>query len=349
MPTTGDWRACTALTRTSRPRFDIATTSIWPASTTAPATWLRPWCCSPGQARPGDKDLRSFEWHYLWALTNHDTFREFKAEAEVYQVALSPAGDRLAAVSKDHRLYLLDAHTLARQAVIDASETEVNGVAWSPDGSLLATADDHGRIRLWNAKSHPPVRDWKAHDVKAYNVAFFAGGSQLATCGDEPVIRLWDATSGEPAGVLEGHSGTVEAIVYSPVNELFASAGTDGQAIVWDLTKRKPLKRFIGHQGKLTSLAFSPDGEWLATGGHDCAVRLYRLSSGRCRSHGYHLDIVQSVAFTQTAGCWRAIAAGRFAPITSVRISPKALENSGAGRRQLACPRGQDLVAGRIS
>ncbi len=268
------------------------------------------------QPAPGHQDLRGIEWHYLWALTTHDTFAVAKAESDVYQVALSPDGKRVAAVSKDHHLYLLDSLSLARQAVIKVGPTEVNGVAWSPDGELLATADDDGMIRLWDAHSQVQLRHWKAHQKRAYCVVFFGGGSRLASCGEETTIRLWHV-SGEPDGVLEGHTENVEAIALSPVEDLLASAGADDVAITWDLTTRAMKNRLTGHRDKLTCVAFSPDGKWLATGGQDCAIWLFRHADGRWRSHGYHLDGVQAVTFTSDG---RLIAGDRAGAIRTYRL-----------------------------
>ncbi len=274
---------------------------------------------------PGQQDLRGLEWHYLWALTTHDTFAQAHAKSDVYQVVLSPDGNRLAAVSMDHHLYLLDAQTLARQATIEVGPTEVNGVAWSPDGGLLATADDDGMIRLWNSHSRAPVRHWQAHEAKAFNVVFFDGGRKLASCGEENTIRLWDTTTGNSDGVLEGHTGTVEAIALSPVENLLASAGRDDLAFTWDLTKREMKNRLVGHKDKLTSLAFSPDGRWLATGGQDCAVILFRHAEARLRSRGFHLDGVQAVAFTRDG---RLLAGDRAGAIRIYRLGPEFPDRS---------------------
>ena len=267
---------------------------------------------------PGQDDLRGPEWHYLWNLTTHDTFAENAIGSDVYQVALSPSGSTLAAVAKNGRLYLLDADSLAQRAVIEVGPTEVNGVAWSPGGETLATADDQGMIRLWDAKTHIRLRQWKAHNTKAYNVVFFSGGQKLASCGEEPVIRLWDAQTGEPDGILEGHTEPIEALAISPVGNLLASAGEDDVAIIWEMDTRAMKGRLTGnHTDKLTSIAFSPDGVWVATGGQDSAVCLHRHDKMRTRSRGFHLDSVQSVAFTTDA---RLIAADRGGTIRTYRL-----------------------------
>ena len=284
------------------------------------------------QPASGHEDLRGLAWHYLWAMTTHDTFAQAQVKSEVYQVALSPDGSRLAAVSMDHKLYLylvdsqsLKSQSLKRQATIEVGPNEVNGVAWSPDGELLATADDDGMIRLWNSHSHAPVRHWKAHEAKAYNVVFFDGGRKLASCGEENTIRLWNAATGEPDGVLEGHTEPVEALALSPVENLLASAGEDDVAITWDLTTRELKNRLSGHKDKLTSLAFSPDGKWLATGGQDCAVSLYRHADARCRSRGFPHDGVQAVAFTRDG---RLLAGDRAGAILIYRLGPEFPERA---------------------
>ena len=283
------------------------------------------------QPAPGDDDLRGLAWHYLWAMTTHDTFAQAQVKSEVYQVALSPDGNRLAAVSMDHKLYLylvdsqsLKSQSLKRQATIEVGPNEVNGVAWSPDGELLATADDDGMIRLWNSHSHAPVRHWKAHEAKAYNVVFFDGGKKLASCGEENTIRLWNAATGEPDGVLEGHTEPVEALALSPVENLLASAGEDDVAITWDLTTRKLKNRLIGHKDKLTSLAFSPDGKWLATGGQDCTSACIGMPTRSPATRaGFPMMACRPWPSRATAGSWRAIAPVRYSSTAWDLNSPR--------------------------
>ncbi|MEX2175195.1 MAG: WD40 repeat domain-containing protein, partial [Pirellulaceae bacterium] len=264
-------------------------------------------------------------WHYLWALTTQETFARASADDIVYQLALSPRGDRVAAVCKDGGLYLFDARSLARRAKIATGHGEVNGVAYSPDGGQLATVGDDGFLRIWDVGKRALVREWPAHDAKAYNVCYFAEGRKLATCGEDPTIRLWDAATGQSDGVLAAHEGFVEAIAISPSGDLLASAGEDKVAIVWDLKEREPRTRLKAHTGKLSSVAFSPDGKWLATGGQDTSVCLWRHAVGRLWSRGYHHDAVQSLAFTRDG---RLVVGDRGGSIRTYRLGPKFPETA---------------------
>ncbi|MCI0360884.1 MAG: serine/threonine protein kinase [Planctomycetaceae bacterium] len=297
---------------------------------------------APGRPDSGRPDLRSFEWHYLWALTTRDTFALAHPGKDVYQLCLSPDSRQLAAASADGCLYLYDARTLASQRVIKTAHVEINGVAYFPDGHRIATAGDDGFVRIWDAVHHGLLREWRAHNVRAYGVVFYDGGRKLATCGDEPVIRLWDAQTLAADGVLEGHTGPVESIVHSPVEELLASASKDHDAIVWDLNAKNLLHRLHGHDDKLSCLAFSPDGKWLATGGNDRAVSLWRPSSlgwadraeVRKRSAGQLHDPVQSLAFTHDgrllagdrAGAIRAFYLGEQFPDSALEKSLHSAE-----------------------
>jgi WD40 repeat protein len=281
----------------------------------------------------GAEDLRGIEWHYLWALTMHETFADAATPkagpsphdaGDVYQIRLSPSGDQVAAACRDGNLYLYDSQHLTQRKQISI-KSEVNGVAYSPDGRQIATATDDGMIRLWDSRTGAPVGQFQAHAKRAYQVLYADGGRLLATCGEEPIIHLWDAQSYAKVDSLVEHTGDVEAIALSPSGEELASASEDHTAIVWNLAKREPSQRLKGHKGKLTCLCFSPDGNWLATGGHDTEVLLWRYAKGRCRARGRGFDVIQSVCFTRDG---RLLVGDRSGSLRIYQLGPEFPESA---------------------
>jgi WD40 repeat protein/serine/threonine protein kinase len=272
--------------------------------------------------QPGRPDLRSFEWHYLWAQLTHEAYAQYDAKTPVYQVHVSPSGQQLALACQDSTVRLLDARTLVELLVLPAEQVETNGVGWSSDGSRLAAAGDDGTIRIFDVHARREQRKIAAHRARAYAVAFVVGDRQLVSCGEEPVVRLWDAATGQPLATLEGHTRAVEALAVSPDGSLLATAASDGQAILWDLAGRKSLGVLAGHASRLTSVAFSTDGRLLATGGLDGAVCLWSVDRRERLGRAFSLDGVQSVAFTEADQ--RLVIADRGGAIRCFRLAPQA-------------------------
>jgi len=72
--------------------------------------------------RPGDEDLRGFEWYYLWGLCQRSQQVPTLDQAPVTAVAMSPDGRLLAAASPE-RVRLWDTTALSEIAVLNRMES----------------------------------------------------------------------------------------------------------------------------------------------------------------------------------------------------------------------------------
>jgi WD40 repeat protein len=190
--------------------------------------------------REGEKDLRGFEWHYLWALCNGEllTLRGHTTMS----VAWAPDGRRLAAGGADRTVHVWDADSGRKVHALAGHTAWVWTVVFSRDGRRLASATG-GR---WNE-----------------------GGE----------VKVWDAVRGREVCTLQQRIGRVSALVFSPDGRRLVTADSDrGPATrispvsVWDATTGR-LVRSFRLAGPLYSakLVFSPDGQRLAWASHQAA------------------------------------------------------------------------------
>jgi WD40 repeat protein/serine/threonine protein kinase len=256
------------------------------------------------QPRVGQRDLRGFEWHWLWNHVQSERRLVAEGHGGIYYIQYSPDRHWLATAGVDGaiRIYDSTSEPFALEQTISSGQGEVNGVAFDRHSRHLAAAGDDGSVRIWDIASGTQLLEFPAHSGHAFQVVF-VGDDLLISCGEEPDIRLWDRSTGEARGVLTGHVRNVEALALAPDGRLLASVSSDRMARLWELpsVSEQPassVRVLSGHKDRLTSLAFSPDGELVATGCLDRTARVWSVESGECRQIVQHLDGVQSVAFS---------------------------------------------------
>src|SRR5262249_37620789 len=150
--------------------------------------------CRP---RPGEADLRGWEWHYLDGLAHADLLT-LPAEVLVNGVAFTPDGRRLVAGM---------------------------GNPYHPPDAPFP-----GSVRVWDLTSvadrpDPPLR-WAAagHRHLVTCIAVSPDGRLIASGSRDHTVRLWDADTGKLVRTLEGHASWVEQVAFAGVGGLVASA-----------------------------------------------------------------------------------------------------------------------------
>jgi WD40 repeat protein/serine/threonine protein kinase len=232
------------------------------------------------EARPGETDLRGFEWHYLKHLLDARPrlVHAFPAASgDVYVAQYSPDGRFIVTAGKEHVINWWDARTFALVDRLHGHTKDVNCVAFSPDGRLMASCSDDATIRLWDVPTRrevaPPLKE---HTDSVHRVAFSPDGRLLASAGWDSVVRLWDVATRECVAKLTGHAYRVYGVAFSPDGQVLASCGLApaGDPIrVWDVATRR--LRYVVEQSKDTvHCAFSPDGLLLAAADHAGSVKV---------------------------------------------------------------------------
>ena len=103
--------------------------------------------------KPGETDLRGFEWYYLYRLCHSDLLTLKGHGGWLASVAFSPDGKRLGLTGY------------------------VYSVAFSPDGKRLASADDK-TLKLWDTQTGQELLTLKGHTGRVNSVAFSPDGRE---------------------------------------------------------------------------------------------------------------------------------------------------------------------------
>lgn len=206
-----------------------------------------------------------------------------KARGKPVAVALSPDGERAAAVFDDGRLTIWAVAT-------GLPLEEISGGA-APGSTLRPLAD--GRFSAsgpeGKALHSSPSPTWKLERVlggekdpsrfvdRVNAVRFSPDGKVLATGGGEPSrggdLTLFDLATGKAVATWkERHDDIVMSLDFSPDGKLLASGAADKIARVFEVASGKQVNLFEGHTHYVMGVAFRADGRVLATAGADGIV-----------------------------------------------------------------------------
>jgi WD40 repeat protein len=292
--------------------------------------------------KPGEEDLRAFEWYYLWQLSHQGrrlTLRGHKGGVKslaflpdgkmlascgggelrlwdsatgkqqetvlsgVGCTAISPDGKILAAGGRQTTLY--EVATMTKLSELQTGS--VQSLAFSPDGSTLATGALSGVVMLWEVGTGRKTSTISAHSAQVLAVKFSLDGKTLATASGwgDGVTKLWDLAA-DPPRIIHQLRGAKDGLTFLPDGKTLLIAGW-GSASFYDVTSGQSLQDLqLAPAFNWVSAALSPDGKTFAFGLEERTVKLWDRTQGHLRSYG-HLKEVWCVAFSPDG---KVVAAG---------------------------------------
>jgi WD40 repeat protein/serine/threonine protein kinase len=222
------------------------------------------------QPKPGQEDLRSFEWYYWWRQCHRRLLKTLERHTDsVYAVAFSPDGQTLASGSGDSTVRLWDVASGLERICLTGHKNRVLAVAFSPDGKALASGSRDGTVKLWDVATSTARATLKGHNDWVTSVAFSPDGRTLASASADRSIKLWQVATGKPRKSLRGQQPFL-SVAFSPDGRKLASSSREtyfrggGTLALWDLDAAKARELFAADGDSPASVAFSPDGKTVA-------------------------------------------------------------------------------------
>jgi eukaryotic-like serine/threonine-protein kinase len=241
------------------------------------------------QPRPGEIDLRGWEWRYLWQECQSDALGQLHPYApSAHSLAYSPDGSMLAVAGSEQEF--VDIWDVSGRKQISNLQAQAGSlVTFSPDGDLLAT-DAGSQIRLWrtdtweSALAPLPL----AEDSAALALKFSPDGRRLAciSCSaDLHEVIVWETARWAVTHRIRDlqFMSFWAALDFAPDSNALAIGDARHRIRVLDLvTGNTDVSIQEAHPEGISAVAWSPSGAVIASGSAFSGgpIHLWEASSG---------------------------------------------------------------------
>jgi WD40 repeat protein len=261
---------------------------------------------------PGQKDLRRWEWRYLWQQCQNENVFELPGQpCAVYAADLSPDGKLLATSDVQGTVKLWDFTRHEEIQTLKLRGETRTPLAFSPSGKLLAVScardETNHFVTILNVETGQTIMELP-HSNGVQSIAFTPDEKRLVTWEREWIlgnVLVWDLEKRQPIFQfpMPSFGGFHHGVVaVSPDGHLLA-IGAPREVRGIDLATGQTKFTVSSLREGVTALAFSPAGGLLAVGtgySSDATIHLFDAASGNPAGHLIgHTSWVSALRFTR--------------------------------------------------
>ncbi|MEW6493340.1 MAG: AAA-like domain-containing protein [Cyanobacteriota bacterium] len=228
--------------------------------------------------------------------------------SEVFEIAVSTAGDVIASASADQTISLWKPDgTLLK--TLKGHQSGIRGVTFIPNSQMVVSASDDNTVRFWNP-INPFSKVLHGHGGTIWDVDFSPDGKMLASAGSDRSFRVW-ARDGTLLKSFAGYNAAVYSVAFlwgatfaKEANAPILAASSEDKTIKFWQFDGTLLKTITRHEAGVWDISASPDGQLLASASDDKTVKLWnkdgRAATGALplRTFQGHRARVYDVDFT---------------------------------------------------
>ena len=236
------------------------------------------------------------------ALMASHAIQRIHLDDELFTVASSPDGIRLAIAGQNGMVTILDADTGKVVLKIEAHGQAITQIAFSPSGKQIATASDDHTAKIWDSETGSLIVTLEGHTEQVSGLDFSPDGTRLATVSMDRTLRMWDVENGTLIFVGPERTNDrmqMTEVAFSPDGSRLATGSMESVIEIWDVNSNEPVSALFNPDFyPIAALAFSPDGKTLASASvHD--VRLWDLAtSAIVLTFTQHINNVSDLEFS---------------------------------------------------
>lgn len=188
-------------------------------------------------ARTGEVKL----WEVKKGLLIH-TFDRLHSDA-VYGVRFSPDGTKLATVSADKFLKVLDVPTRKAVRAYEGHSNHVLAVDWKSDGKQIVSGGADHVLKVWDFESGDLIKTIPAGGKPATSVRWIAGKPEALAATGDGKVKVWNPDGANAVKEFAGPNDYVFAVAASADGSRVAAGGSDGILYLWDGASAKVLRK----------------------------------------------------------------------------------------------------------
>lgn len=198
---------------------------------------------------------------------------------ELYAVAWSPDGTRIATAGGEGTATVWDGRTGKRLATLSGHEAPITNLSWSPSGQAIATASDDGTARIWDPATGEVLFPLAGHQDFVTAAIWSPAEDRVVTVSYDATARVWDTATGSELRTLALGAPAVAA-AWSPRGNQIAVGDFAGRVIVWDDETGEERLVLDGHQGPVTAIFWAPSADRIVTASSDHTAKVWDASTG---------------------------------------------------------------------
>lgn len=204
-----------------------------------------------------------------------ELIKHWAASLDDYAIDLawSPDGTRLAAVSAAGPVTLFNAKDGAVQHALPGHDDGANCLAWHPSSASLATGGQDGLVKFWDAAAGQHTASAEMNGAWVEHLAWRPGHGEvwLAAAASRQLLAL--NPDGTVRHTFKAAPKSISAVSWHPQGGCVAVSYFGGVCL-WDADDFIPQKEFPYNNG-IQALVWSPDARWLVSGNQDPSVHLW--------------------------------------------------------------------------
>jgi WD40 repeat protein len=155
-----------------------------------------------------------WEWRYLHRLCHAPGAPFTQHATDVFDVAFSPDGDRLASCERNGKVRIWEAAT-GRVLTSWQADADVDQLFFLRDGRSLLALHHDGSIRFWDLKTGTERERLPGLASECRRLSLSGADRWLATYHRDAKVRLWDLAERKPVGELPQRFASLGSPVFS--------------------------------------------------------------------------------------------------------------------------------------